>query len=401
MGKSLNEKLRQLNDASKLSEKSKAKMKNAISSEIQMRQKRRRKFSPKVIGIIVTMFVLGLTYTLLNDKIDLTSPGNSDYTKEIVDHHTPEKLPTVVPEEDSFTIEWLSDSMDRGEHDLETNVHGRLVVFPILNPMDRGDILYYEMDGERQIGRIVGLPGETVEIRNGQVYIDDKKLNTFYGVATNRGMEKEEYFEKMDERNMNRQSMEEYFDTSLAPVYVEEDTLFVLVDAWWRGSDSRTYGPIQIEHIQGKVVGYEADSREVVQDGLPNNIPSFVQEIDMQKIDWERKAVRFGDRGILLGNENKSGIIGADEPNLNATRKWMWHLWGIEQADLTVVGYHRETKTVHQIITDGWTKEVAGKVNGADAHVPSNVQIPMAGEWAMLLYTDGELFDILVLDINK
>lgn len=38
MGKSLNEKLRQLNDVSKLSEKSKAKMKTAISSEIQMRQ---------------------------------------------------------------------------------------------------------------------------------------------------------------------------------------------------------------------------------------------------------------------------------------------------------------------------------------------------------------------------
>lgn len=125
------------------------------------------------------------------------------------------------------------------------------------------------MNGELQIGRIVGLPGETVEIQNGQVYIDDKKLNTFYGVATSRGMEKEEYFEKMKDFNMNKQSMEDYFDTSLAPVHVEENKVFVLVDAWWRGSDSRTFGPIPVELIQGKVIGYEADSRKVVQDGSP------------------------------------------------------------------------------------------------------------------------------------
>lgn len=94
-----------------------------------------------MIGIIVTMFVLRLTYTLLNDKIDLLFPSNSELTNEIVDHHTSEQLPTVAPEEGSTTIEWLSDSMDRGEHDLETNVHGKLVISPKINPMDRRDIL--------------------------------------------------------------------------------------------------------------------------------------------------------------------------------------------------------------------------------------------------------------------
>ena len=105
----------------------------------------------------------------------------------------------------------------------------------------------------------------------------------------------------------------------------------------------------------------------------------------------------------MIGNENKSGVIGADMPSLEINQKWMWHLWGIENPGnrLTVVGFHRETGTVHQILTTGWTIGLGGENNGADAHTPSNVNIPKAGEWAILLYTDGELFDVLVYEINE
>lgn len=132
---------------------------------------------------------------------------------------------------------------------------------------------------------------------------------------------------------------------------------------------------------------------------LPEDMPDFVQESDFQTIDWERKAVEFGDRGII-GNENKSGVLGADMSSLN-NQKWMWHLWGVKDVDLTVVGFHRETGTVHQILADGWTKNTHGPNNGADAHTPSSVKIPKQGEWAMLLYTDGKLFDKLVYEVNK
>lgn len=129
--------------------------------------------------------------------------------------------------------------------------------------------------------------------------------------------------------------------------------------------------------------------------------PNFVQQSDFLNIDWERKAVKFGHAGII-GNENKSGILGADTPRVNSPQKWMWHLWGVpSNVDLTVVGFHRETQTVHQILTDHWTKGTSGPHNGADAHVPSTVKIPMEGEWAIMLYIDGELFDILIFEINK
>lgn len=133
---------------------------------------------------------------------------------------------------------------------------------------------------------------------------------------------------------------------------------------------------------------------------LSDNIPDFVQESDFENINWENKAVKFGDDGKIIGNENKSGVIGADMPSLNG-QKWMWHLWGVDEAELTVIGLHKKTNTVHQILTDGWTKHVSGANNGADSHAPSSVKIPKPGEWAILLYTNGEFFDTLIYEINE
>jgi hypothetical protein len=134
---------------------------------------------------------------------------------------------------------------------------------------------------------------------------------------------------------------------------------------------------------------------------LPLNIPNFVQTSDFEKIDWNRRAVYLDNN--ILGNENKSGVIGADIPSININQKWMWHLWGIENSitELTVVGFHKETGTVHQILTTGWSIGLGGENNGADAHAPSSVNIPTAGEWAILLYVDEKLFDVLVYNINS
>lgn len=131
---------------------------------------------------------------------------------------------------------------------------------------------------------------------------------------------------------------------------------------------------------------------------LPEGIPNYVQEPDFEQIDWERKAVEFGWN--MLGNENKTGVIGAQMPSLSE-QKWMWHIWGERGRELTVVGYHRETESVHQILKNSWSIGLGGENNDADAHTPSSVIVPIKGEWAILLYVDGELFDILVYDIEE
>ncbi|PAD66363.1 hypothetical protein CHH83_24375 [Bacillus sp. 7586-K] len=134
---------------------------------------------------------------------------------------------------------------------------------------------------------------------------------------------------------------------------------------------------------------------------IPDDVPEYVQESDFKKIDWDKKATMLVNG--IIGNEGKSGVIGADTPSLDG-QKWMWHLWGVDdpsKSTMTVVGYHKETETVHQILTDGWTTSLGAKQNGADAHIPSSVKIPKPGEWAILLYVDNKLFDLLVYDINE
>ncbi|MGN4123817.1 hypothetical protein ACMGD3_02120 [Lysinibacillus sphaericus] len=132
---------------------------------------------------------------------------------------------------------------------------------------------------------------------------------------------------------------------------------------------------------------------------LPEDIPEFVQLSDVETIDWDKKAVELGDRGII-GNENKSGVIGVGL----TTYKWMWHLWGIDNiynTKLTIVGFHKESAKVQPILVNGWTIGVGGPNNGADAHMPSGVIIPEPGDWAILLYVNGKLFDTLVYEINE
>ncbi|OBZ17360.1 signal peptidase I [Bacillus sp. FJAT-26390] len=50
------------------------------------------------------------------------------------------------------------------------------------NKVSRGDIVLFKTKNNgKDIARIVGLPGEAITIKKGQVYINGKKLDAFYG----------------------------------------------------------------------------------------------------------------------------------------------------------------------------------------------------------------------------
>lgn len=185
----------------------------------------------------------------------------------IPDDNTFSEVELVTPKDHHLLVEWDSDAMERGNHDYETSEHGELVIEPNYDPLERGDVIYYKMVElemkknpnilEHYLGRVVGLPGETVEIKDGRVYIDEQVLDTFYGRAVMHGMDEETYFEKMNPSNIvDEQSSRDYFNTNMEPIIVEEDTVFVLVDQWWRGTDSKNFGLLPLERVQGKVLGY-------------------------------------------------------------------------------------------------------------------------------------------------
>jgi signal peptidase I len=100
-------------------------------------------------------------------------------------------------------------------------------------PVQRGDIIvfFYPLDRQRSfIKRVIGLPGETVQIRNGVVYVNGKGLS-----------EKRvpRIFESLD-------------DTPA--VLVTPNHYYVLGDHRNSSNDSRSWGLVPRENIYGKAV---------------------------------------------------------------------------------------------------------------------------------------------------
>jgi signal peptidase I len=100
-------------------------------------------------------------------------------------------------------------------------------------PIERGDVVvfWYPLDRSKSfIKRVIGLPGETVEIRQGAVYVDGKLIPEPYVPA-------------------------QYEDLSdFGPVTVKPDSYFVMGDHRISSNDSRVFGPVESRYIYGRAV---------------------------------------------------------------------------------------------------------------------------------------------------
>lgn len=99
------------------------------------------------------------------------------------------------------------------------------------NSPDRADIIVFRFpkDPSRDfVKRVIALPGETVSMKRGDVFIDGDKLN-------------ETYIQETD-------------NSYLAPILVPPDSYFVLGDNRDGSSDSRHWGTVPLENIVGKVL---------------------------------------------------------------------------------------------------------------------------------------------------
>jgi len=126
--------------------------------------------------------------------------------KSIIDVQTVPEIPIVEVAPNMITVEYAIDNMDKGNHDYETIGTGkRIVMDPGVSSYQRGDVIYFSSPkysngnpnlnlAGHYISRVVALSGERIEIREGQVYIDEMKLESFYSNPTVRGMNKEKYF---------------------------------------------------------------------------------------------------------------------------------------------------------------------------------------------------------------
>lgn len=95
-----------------------------------------------------------------------------------------------------------------------------------IGAIDRFDIVVLKLDGEQNnlIKRIIGLPGETVEIKNNEIYINDELLDDPYGTG---------------------------ITYNIDPVTLGEDEYFILGDNRIVSLDSRVFGKIHRSEIKG------------------------------------------------------------------------------------------------------------------------------------------------------
>lgn len=106
------------------------------------------------------------------------------------------------------------------------------------SPIKRGDVVVFASPKNPNIDfikRIIGLPGDRVMVKAGQVYVNDTALHEDYIAGET----------KVFEGKFIQEGME---------IVVPEGEIFVLGDNRPRSSDSREFGTVPISNIIGKVI---------------------------------------------------------------------------------------------------------------------------------------------------
>jgi signal peptidase I len=116
---------------------------------------------------------------------------------------------------------------------MEPNLHSaqRVVVekvtYRFFHGPRRGDIVVIDLPGQSDmlIKRVIGLSGETIEVRGGEVYIDGERLEEDWPTRLGGG---------------------NYGPKTIPPLHV-----FTMGDNRGASNDSRSFGPVHIDHIVG------------------------------------------------------------------------------------------------------------------------------------------------------
>ena len=154
-----------------------------------------------------------------------------------------------------------------------------------VRPIHRGDVVVFKYPDEPDrdfIKRVIGLPGETVELRNKKVYINAKPIDEpyvhFLSPPSTAGQEVTSF----DVR-------ERY-----GPVTVPPDHYFVMGDNRDNTQDSRYWGFLPRSYVKGKALliywSYESGREDYVDEGLSASIRRLGSVVAhfFTRTRWER-----------------------------------------------------------------------------------------------------------------
>ena len=149
----------------------------------------------------------------------------------------------------------------------------------------RGDVVvfkYPEQPDRDFIKRVIGLPGETIELKNKKVYVNNQPLD-------------EPYVHFLTPPSSDYQEVTSFdLRERFGPVTVPADAYFMMGDNRDNSQDSRYWGFLPRGHVKGKALliywSYESGREDYLDEGLGANLKRLGSVVThfFTKTRWER-----------------------------------------------------------------------------------------------------------------
>jgi signal peptidase I len=157
-----------------------------------------------------------------------------------------------------------------------------------IDTIERGDVVVFKYPEEPErdfIKRIIGLPGETVELRNKKVFINGTPLD-------------EPYVQFLEPPSDSESGEPDYTEFDLrkqyGPVTVPANHYFAMGDNRDNSQDSRYWGFLPREYVKGKALmvywSYEADREDYQRSGIGEQVGGVLSTIShfFTRTRWSR-----------------------------------------------------------------------------------------------------------------
>jgi signal peptidase I len=157
-----------------------------------------------------------------------------------------------------------------------------------MEEIERGDVVVFKYPEEPErdfIKRIIGLPGETLELRNKKVFINGRPLDEPYV----------QFLEPPDDSEAGDPDFTDFdLRKQYGPVTIPPNHYFAMGDNRDNSQDSRYWGFLPREYVKGKALmvywSYEADREDYQQSGIGDQVEGVFSTVTQffTKTRWSR-----------------------------------------------------------------------------------------------------------------